>query len=71
MNLTVVGKFDISQLEAWVTEKFSPVVNKDVVLPNLLEPCPYPTTHLRKLIKFIPVKDEDLFTFTYFLPFCG
>jgi insulysin len=71
MNMCVLGRFPISELEGWVTEKFSAVVNKDVVVPNNLEPHPYPTTHLRKLIKFVPVKDEDKLNFTYFLPFCG
>ena len=61
----------MSELEGWVTEKFAAVVNKDVAVPNLAEPAPYPTTHLRKLIKFVPVKDEDKLNFTYFLPFCG
>ena len=71
MNLSVIGKFGISQLEAWVTEKFSPVVNKDVVLPDQSDPAPYPASHLRKLIKFVPVEDQDKFTFWFFLPYCG
>ena len=51
--------------------KFSAIENKDIVLPNLLDPHPYPITHLRKLYKFVPVEDKDLLTFVWFLPFCG
>jgi insulysin len=62
MTLTVKSKHEIEVLEKWVTEKFSPVVNKDVVLPNLGDPTPYPTENLGKLIKFVPVQDTDQIT---------
>jgi insulysin len=70
MTLSVIGKFELAQLETWVTEKFSPVVNKEVVLPDLSEPKPYPVSHLSKFISFFPVKDEDKMTLLYFLPYC-
>jgi insulysin len=34
MKLTVVGKASIAEQEAWVTEKFGPIENKDVELPD-------------------------------------
>lgn len=35
MNLVVIGKHSIAQLESWVREKFSAVPNKDIVVPDL------------------------------------
>jgi insulysin len=55
MTLTVKSKHEIDSLEKWVTEKFSPVVNKDVVVPDLADPHPYPVENLGKLVKFVPV----------------
>jgi insulysin len=59
MTLTVRSKHEIDSLEKWVTEKFSPVINKDVVVPNLGDPNPYPAENLGKLVKFVPVQDTD------------
>ena len=70
MNLGVIGKFDLDTLEKWVTDKFSPVKNYDVVLPNIGEPKPYPVSHLSKFIKFVPIKDEDVLSLVYLLPYC-
>lgn len=70
MNLSVIGKFTIDQLETWVAEKFSPVKNYDVVLPDLSEPKPYPAANMGKFVKFFPIKDEDKLTFTWCLPYC-
>lgn len=69
MTLTVKSKHDIDSLEKWVTEKFSPVVNKDVEVPNLADPHPYPTENLGKLVKFVPVQDTDQLTFYWTLPY--
>lgn len=35
MTLSLTGKHDISQMEEWVHDKFSPVVDKGVLLPDL------------------------------------
>ena len=70
MSLCICGRFDLSQLEAWVTEKFSPVVNKDVKQLDLSKPEPYPKENLGKLVKFIPIRDEDILSMVYFLPYC-
>ena len=69
MTLTVRSKHDIDSLEKWVTEKFSPVINKNVVVPNLGDPNPYPTGNLGKLVKFVPVQDTDQLTFSWVLPY--
>ena len=49
--------------------KFSPVINKDVVVPNLGDPFPYPADRLGKLVKYVPVKDEDKMTITWVLDY--
>jgi secreted Zn-dependent insulinase-like peptidase len=57
MNLTVSSRHDLDMLEDWVVNKFSPIENKGVVLPDLGLPTPYPMENLGKLVKFVPVKD--------------
>jgi len=71
MNLCIIGKFKISKMEACVTKYFSPIVNKNIIVPNLSVPEPFPISYLHKFVKFIPIKDEDKLTFTYILPYCG
>ena len=55
MNLCVIAKYDVDTLEKWVTEKFSPVVNKDVKVPDLCVPPPFNESVLGKLVKYVPV----------------
>ena len=55
MTLCVIGKFDIATMEEWITEMFTPVINKNVVLPDLSTPEPYPAASLNKFIRFVPV----------------
>jgi len=69
MALTVSGKHSLDDLEKWVTEKFSPVENKDVVVPNLGEPEVWPAERCGKLVKMVPVQDKDLITFCWVLPY--
>ena len=69
MRLTVTGKHDINQLEKWVLEKFSGVENKNVEVPDLGVPAPYLPEHLGKLVKFVPVKDKDIMTIQWQLPY--
>ena len=70
-TLCITGKFDLATLEKWVTEKFSPIVNKDLVVPPLGDPTPYPADRLSKLVKYVPVKDRDTLTLAFVLPYCG
>lgn len=69
MTLTVTGKHELADLEKWATDKFSAVKNYDVVVPDLGDPNPYPKEHLGKLVKFVPVKDKDVLTLYWILPY--
>ena len=40
-----------------------------MVIPDLGDPKPYPSENLGKIIKFIPVKDQDIITFMWVLPY--
>ena len=51
-------------------QKFSAVVNKEVVVPGLCDPIAFPPSNLSKLIKLVPVKDTDIMNFQYVLPYC-
>lgn len=55
MTLTVLSRNSVADLEKWVSEKFSPVKNIEVKVPDLGSPAPYPKESLSKLIKFVPV----------------
>ena len=68
MCLAVNSRHSLEDLEKWVTEKFSPVVNNEVVLPDLGSPPPYTKDNQSKLIKYVPVKDKDVLSFYWILP---
>ena len=42
MTLTVYSRNTMENLEKWVTDKFDPVKNIEVVVPDLGEPAPFP-----------------------------
>jgi insulysin len=46
MTLTVYSRHEIDKLEKWVTDKFSAVENKEVVVPDLGSPAPFPKENL-------------------------
>ena len=69
MNLCICGKFEIEQLEKWVVEKFTPVVNINVVVPKFDEPKSYPPSHLSKLVKYVPVQDKDIMSLFFVLDY--
>lgn len=70
MNLVVTGKHTIDQLEQWVLEKFSPVVNKDVELPDYSKPrMPYDKENLGKIVKWRPIKDKNTLELYLVLPY--
>lgn len=69
MNLVVSSKHPLDDTEKWVREKFESVVNKDVVIPDLSQPAPYPEGSQGRMIKYIPVKDEDTISFQWVLPY--
>jgi insulysin len=68
MSLAVSGKHSLDDMEKWVTEKFSPVENKNVEVPNLGEPEIWPGERCGQLIKHVPVQDKDIMAFCFVLP---
>ena len=42
MTMTVTSKHTLDDMESWVREKFAAIENKSVVVPNLVEPHPFP-----------------------------
>ena len=69
MNIAVLAKHSLEQLETWVTEKFSPVVNSNVVVPDLSSPAPYHKDNMGKLISWVPIQDEDELVFVFKVPY--
>ena len=41
MTLALSSRHSVENMENWVSTKFSPVVNKDVIVPDLGQPAPY------------------------------
>lgn len=69
MTLSVYSRHDIELLEKWVTEKFSAVENKEVVVPDLGSPAPFPKENLGQFVRFVPVKDVDQLSLYWILPY--
>jgi len=60
MDLVVSSKHSLEQLEAWVTEKFTAVPNKDLKVPDLGQPShPFPPERLGVITKFHPTQDQE------------
>lgn len=71
MKLTVSGKHSLEQLEKWASEMFTPVENKNVVLPNFGEPAlPFSHANLGLIQKYKPVLDKDELVIYWVLPYC-
>jgi insulysin len=71
MKLVISSKSSLDELQKWAVEKFTPIVNKKVELPNLGQPIlPYTSENLGQLIKFPPVADKDSLSIAWFLPNC-
>lgn len=57
MRLSIVGRQSLDQLQAWATEKFTPIVNTARDVPSFLD-CGAPfAPQLGKIIKAVPIKD--------------
>lgn len=69
MKLAIVSNKDVETLEKLVTELFTEVPNKDVVVPNLGDPAPLLPGDLGQLFKFVPVKDKDIISMFWYLPY--
>jgi secreted Zn-dependent insulinase-like peptidase len=69
MRVVLTGRHDIDQLEKWAHEKFSTIVNKDVTVPELGTPAPYDEKNTGYIYRFVPIKDKDIITIYWFLPY--
>ena len=69
MCLAVTSNHSLDSMEGWVTSKFGEVVNKDVELPNLVDPNPYPPEALSRLVRYVPVQDADSLVIRWMLPY--
>ena len=70
MTLCIAGKFSLDKLESWVIDKFSPIQNKNVIVPYLCDPDPYPSENLGKFIKYVPIMDKDILNLYFNVPYC-
>jgi insulysin len=70
MTLVLSSNHPLDDMEKWITEKFSEVVNKDVVLPDLVQPDPFTADQLGKIVKMVPIKDEDKLQMFWRMPYC-
>lgn len=67
MKFTVYGKESLDTLQAWATERFGSIVNKD--LQRLQVPSdPYTPLRLQKIIEVVPVKDLKCLDFYFPIP---
>jgi len=68
MSLCLIGNHGVDQLEQWVKSKFTDIANKEVVLPDLCSPEPFPLEYRGRLIRQVPIKEKDSMTITFVLP---
>lgn len=68
MNLVITSNLSIEQLEKLTIDKFSEIKNLNVEKPELNEPNCWPDSCLGKLIKYIPIKDEDVLLLNWIFP---
>ncbi|KAI8616790.1 Metalloenzyme, LuxS/M16 peptidase-like protein [Chytriomyces sp. MP71] len=64
MNLVVLGKESLDQLESWVAEKFSAIENK-MLSRTVYTDNPLTPNELGKLIRVKPVKESQILTLTW------
>ena len=69
MTVTLSSKMGIEEMEKQAIEKFSPVKNFDVTVPNLGEVKPFGPENLGLMVKYVPVQDRDVLVLYYILPY--
>ena len=58
MNLVIIGKHSLEQLEQWAVSLFSGVENKNVEVPDLTQPImPFDSSNMGQCVRYKPVKD--------------
>ena len=70
MRLCLLSNKDLDTMQNLVTDLFAGVTNKDVVVPNLGEFKAYDEKNLQQLFRFVPIKDKDILSLYWFLPYC-
>lgn len=59
MTLVVYSDKNLDDIELLIRDKFSSVVNKDVVIPSFSEPPAYSSDNLCNFYKVKSIMDED------------
>jgi insulysin len=70
MHLVILSNHSVADMEKWAIEKFSPIKNFDVEVPFLGDPAPFPPGRLGKIVRYVPVQDEDKLVMFWILPLC-
>ena len=69
MNLVLIGKHSLAQLEEWAVNLFQGVENKNVQVPDLSQPImPFDETNKGIQARFQPIKDKDQIEIYWTLP---
>jgi len=71
MTLVISSRHSLENLEKWTFEKFSPVVNNNVKIPDLGNPPVFTEDSLCKIVKYIPVKEDHVLSIVWILPYFG
>lgn len=69
MRLCILSNSGLDDMQKLVTDLFEGVENKDTVVPNLGEIKSYDEKNLCQLYRFVPIKDKDILTLYWFLPY--
>lgn len=69
MTMVLTSKHSLEDMDKWVTEKFTPIVNKEVALPNLCDPHPMPASNMQRLVRYVPVQDMNQMIINWILPY--
>ena len=67
MRLALISKDSLETLEKWVLEKFTAIQNNEKELFRH-KVIPFDNTNLAKLVRLVPVKDQDFLLFQWMIP---
>lgn len=71
MRLVLSSDKTIEELEKLATDLFSPVVNKNITVPDFSQPPAFNDSNTSTLTRFVPVKDKDILSLYWAgLPYC-
>lgn len=69
MTVALSSKNSLKDMRQWVKEKLSPIKNYNVEVPDLMKPAPFDSKNQGKLVRMVPIKDEDEISFVWTLPY--